>query len=170
MIQCYIALGSNLENPLQQVCTAVSEIDQMPLTQRVASSPWYQSTAIGPAGQPDYINGVAEILTELTPPALLSELQRIENRHHRIRAERWGARTLDLDIILYGDKTIDLPQLTIPHPRMMERNFVLYPLADIAPEVLLPSGNTASDELRTVSNIGLRLVDPASYPTIAHPN
>lgn len=167
MTQCFIALGSNLEQPLQQVQSAAVELADIPQTRVISVSPWYQSIAIGPGEQADVINGVAEISTHLPPLELLAALQEIENIHQRVRVQRWGPRTLDLDLLLYGDQTINLPTLTVPHPRMMERNFVLYPLADIAPNLILETGVCVTDYLKEISPSGLGLVDPNSYPTIA---
>ena len=167
MTQCFIALGSNLEHPLKQVQSAAEELGEIPHSRLISVSPWYQSIAVGPGEQPDFINGVAEIDTQLSPLELLAALQAIEERHQRVRTLRWGPRTLDLDLLLYGDQSINLPTLTVPHPRMMERNFVLYPLADIAPGLTLGAGINIADQLLAISRDGLGLVDPNSYPTIA---
>ena len=143
----YIGLGSNLDNPLGQVQQAVEEIAQLPETRLLASSRWYRSDAIGPAGQPDYINGAVQIETALTPETLLQQLQNIENAHGRKRTVRWGARTLDLDILLFGDREIDTKTLTIPHRELAHRNFVLYPLADLNPALTLPNGANSDEPL-----------------------
>lgn len=140
-VRAWIALGSNLEHPQQQVESAVSSIEQLPTTNVIAQSSWYRSRAIGPGEQPDYINGVLEVHTRLTAIDLLDALQAIENAHGRVRTQRWGARTLDLDILLYGEKTMTSDRLQVPHPRLAERNFVLYPLAEIAPQLVLPDGS-----------------------------
>ncbi len=136
----YIAIGSNLDNPRQQVEKAVSALARLPQTRLAAVSPWYRSAAIGPGQQPDYLNGVARLDTGLDPRQLLAALQAIENDQGRQRGERWAARTLDLDILLYSDQVIAETGLTIPHPRLAERNFVLYPLVDLAPDLVLPDG------------------------------
>ena len=104
-------------------------------------SPWYSSPPMGPADQPDYINGVAKLETTLPPLPLLKALQGIESTHHRVKLEHWGPRTLDLDILLYGNQVIDLPELRIPHAEMATRNFVLFPLADIAPTARIARWN-----------------------------
>lgn len=166
MIRCFIALGSNLEQPQQQVNDALNELAALPGSQLKAVSPWYQSRAVGPGLQPDYINGVAELDTLQPALELLNLLQDIENHHQRKRLERWGPRTLDLDLLLYGDEVIDHPRLTVPHPRMLERNFVLYPLIAIAPELLLSSGQPLKQLLKQCSMDGLRLVDEPTSPTI----
>jgi 2-amino-4-hydroxy-6-hydroxymethyldihydropteridine diphosphokinase len=142
MVRCYIALGSNLDNPLDQVSKAVCALAQLPTTQLTQTSPWYQTKAVGPGEQPDYINGVACLDTELSAIDLLHGLQQIEIDQQRVRSERWGPRTLDLDILLYGNQTIDESALIVPHPRMKERRFVLAPLSDIAPQLHLPDGSS----------------------------
>lgn len=149
----YIALGSNMDCPLQQVTRAVTEIAQ--LGEIRAISPWYRSKAIGPGQQDDYINGVLCLATELTPYALLGKLQTIEKQHQRIRTVHWGPRTLDLDILLFNETRLDDPNLTIPHPRMLERNFVLFPLADIAPDLLLQEAKTILEMCGRLSGDGL---------------
>jgi 2-amino-4-hydroxy-6-hydroxymethyldihydropteridine diphosphokinase len=170
MIHCFISLGSNLNNPLQQVQTAAHSLAELPSTTLLNLSPWYQSAAIGPGVQQDYINGVAEIATTLEPLQLLSKLQAIENQQHRKRLERWGPRTLDLDLLMYGDQEINLPTLTVPHPCMLERNFVIYPLYDIAPDLRLLTGDYLKDQLKQHPMNDLHLVDKASYPTMAGQN
>ena len=156
---CTIALGSNLQDPMQQVLQAIEHINQLPQTTVVTVSNWYQSKAVGPGEQADYINGAVEISTSLEPQALLKQLQSIEDKQQRVRSIRWGARTLDLDILLYGDRIVNEANLVIPHPRMLERNFVIYPLYDLNPERLLPDGQTITDCKNKLSNNGLCLVD-----------
>lgn len=163
---CVIALGSNLQDPMQQITSAIEHIKQLPQTTVVAISSWYQSQAIGPGEQPDYINGAIEISTALTPQTLLKQLQNIENKQQRVRSTRWGARTLDLDILLYGDRIIDEPDLTVPHPRMLERNFVLFPLHDIDPERRLPDGQPVAHHKNKLTDAGLQLVGGTSSPTM----
>ena len=140
MIRSFIALGSNLGDPPTQLRRAEAALAALPQSRLVAVSPWYCNPAIGPGAQPDYLNAVAALDTRLAPTALLDSLQRIEQAQGRERAERWGPRTLDLDILLYGEQTVATPRLQIPHPRLGERAFVLRPLADIAPELVLPGG------------------------------
>jgi 2-amino-4-hydroxy-6-hydroxymethyldihydropteridine diphosphokinase len=154
MTQVFIGLGSNLEDPLQQVKTALLELADLPGTQLLRCSRLYRSRAIGPA-QPDYINAVALLETCLEPLVLLDKLQQLEQEHHRVRGEHWGPRTLDLDILLVGNETIDHERLKVPHPYLTERNFVLYPLADIVPELILPSGVALSDLLAHCPREGL---------------
>lgn len=139
MVLAYVGLGSNLEDPLEQINRAFGELGNLPATQLVARSALYQSRAIGPE-QPDYINAVALLETSLEPLALLDSLQAIEQAHRRVRLQHWGPRTLDLDLLLYGDETIQHPRLGVPHPYLTQRAFVLYPLADIDPNLQLPDG------------------------------
>lgn len=146
---CYIGLGSNLDQPLQQVESAVKAIKQLGTV--LAQSPWYQSQAIGPGDQDDYINGVIALETQLEPLALLHALQKIENQQGRVRTIRWGERTLDLDILLYEQTECNSEELTLPHPRLCERAFVLYPLLDIAKDIKLPNGQLVSSFKAAVS-------------------
>lgn len=136
----YIGIGSNLANPRAQVVQAFTELNAIPNSRLMAKSALYSSTAIGPGEQPDYINAVALLQTELTPLVLLDALQAIEQNHQRVRIEHWGPRTLDLDILLLDQQIIDSDRLKVPHPYLTQRNFVLYPLADITPDLQLPDG------------------------------
>ncbi|WP_293268329.1 2-amino-4-hydroxy-6-hydroxymethyldihydropteridine diphosphokinase [Neptunomonas sp.] len=145
--RCYVGLGSNLENPRQQVSTALVELSQIPGCALLASSSIYRSDPVGPAGQPDYINAVALLETRLEPEALLDQLQAIEQQHQRVRRIHWGPRTLDLDIILYDDLLLKSTRLTIPHPFATERNFVLWPLAELSPELIFPGDRSINDLL-----------------------
>lgn len=157
MIRTYIGLGSNLDNPVQQLTDALLELDQIADSKLVAQSPLYRSAPVGPAGQPDYINACAGIDTKLEPLQLLDALQSIENAHQRVRKEHWGPRTLDLDLLLYGEQNINLERLQVPHPYLCQRNFVLYPLADIAAEAQLPSGERIGDLKQACADTGLEL-------------
>lgn len=143
-VTCYIALGSNLEQPKQQLASAVEAIIALQDVKLLACSHWYANRAIGPGDQPDYLNGVLAIETATPALALLRQLQQIEQEQGRVRSEHWGARTLDLDIALYGDDTSDDPLLTLPHPRLCERDFVVLPLLEIAPTLILPNGDPIS--------------------------
>jgi 2-amino-4-hydroxy-6-hydroxymethyldihydropteridine diphosphokinase len=151
----FVGLGSNLGHPLAQLESAIASLRRLPQTQIIAISPWYRSTPLGPAGQPDYINGVAELCTSLEPEPLLDSLQSIELGHHRHRGQRWGPRTLDLDILLFDDIAINTPRLIIPHPEIANRNFVLIPLADLAPDLTLPDGITLKRLLANVPATGI---------------
>jgi 2-amino-4-hydroxy-6-hydroxymethyldihydropteridine diphosphokinase len=138
-VTAYIGVGSNLQDPKTQVRSALRELDQLPYTRLAAKSSLYRSDPMGPADQPDYINAVAAIETLLTPQALLDALLGIERAHGRIRGgTRWGPRTLDLDVLAYGDQVIAEPRLTVPHAGIAERAFVLLPLAEIAPNYEVP--------------------------------
>jgi 2-amino-4-hydroxy-6-hydroxymethyldihydropteridine diphosphokinase len=134
----YIGLGSNLDNPLAHVEQAFTELGEIPNTQLAKRSNIYRSRAVGPGDQADYINAVALLKTELAPLELLDALQAIEHSHKRVRIEHWGPRTLDLDILLLDNQIIASERLTVPHPYLAQRSFVLYPLADLAPELILP--------------------------------
>ncbi|MBW0295349.1 2-amino-4-hydroxy-6-hydroxymethyldihydropteridine diphosphokinase [Shewanella xiamenensis] len=138
MTQVFVALGANLEDPQAQLDNAVAALSVLAEHQSLKVSPYYGSTPMGDVVQPDYINAVASFETSLAPIALLDALQEIENTQGRVRKERWGPRTLDLDILLYGDAIIDEPRLKVPHYGMKERSFVLVPLAAIAPDLVLP--------------------------------
>ncbi|MBB72319.1 MAG: 2-amino-4-hydroxy-6-hydroxymethyldihydropteridine diphosphokinase [Legionellales bacterium] len=152
----YIGLGSNLDNPIKQVNDALDALADLPDTTLVNHASLYQSAAMGNMDQPHYINSVAELATHLQPEDLLTELQGIENQQGRVREERWGPRTLDLDLLLYGDVVLESEQLTLPHYGLKQRAFVVVPLAEIAPDLLLPDGTAlaeltglfASDDLR----------------------
>lgn len=146
-MHAYIGLGSNLADPYRQVSDALQELSALPCTQLLHYSSLYRSDPIGPAGQPDYVNAVALLDTTLAPEALLDALQAIEQSHQRVRRIHWGPRTLDLDILLYDDRIIDNERLIIPHTWMLERNFVLWPLAEIAPDLVLPNGSTLQQHL-----------------------
>ena len=152
-VHAYIGLGSNLESPIQQVSDALIELNQIPQTRLLRQSQLYRSDPVGPSGQPDYINAVALLETALEPIELLDALQSIENAHQRRRIQHWGPRTLDLDLLLYADQQIDHERLQVPHPYMAEREFVLYPLAEIAPQIRLPDG-TPLQQLLTKCPLG----------------
>lgn len=146
--RCYIGLGSNLEHPVTQVATALLELQQLSDCRNLMHSSLYRSDPVGPAGQPDYINAVAAIETTLTPLDLLDALQALEQKHERVRIQHWGPRTLDLDLLLYGDRQINCERLTVPHAYLTERNFVLYPLAEIAPKLSIPGEKNLSFYLK----------------------
>ncbi|EGU34962.1 2-amino-4-hydroxy-6-hydroxymethyldihydropteridine pyrophosphokinase [Vibrio sp. N418] len=158
MITAYIAVGSNMADPVAQANSAIEALKQLPRSEFIQASMLYSSTPMGPQNQPDYINAVVAIQTELTPLELLDCTQAIELEQGRVRKdERWGPRTLDLDIILYGNEEIDSERLTVPHYGMREREFVLYPLAEIAPNLTLPDGTELAQLLHSVDRNGLRI-------------
>ena len=138
MVAAYIGLGSNIDRPVDQLTRAFTALHRLPSTRLVDRSGLYQSTPQGPPNQPDYINAVAALATALSPLALLRHLQAIERRHRRMRRQKWGPRTLDLDILIYGKITLRHPRLTIPHPLLLRREFVLVPLAEIVPALKIP--------------------------------
>ncbi|WP_298444043.1 2-amino-4-hydroxy-6-hydroxymethyldihydropteridine diphosphokinase [uncultured Ferrimonas sp.] len=140
MARCYVALGANLGRPELQLSRAIAALGQLPQTDLVNRSQLYRSPPMAGMEQPDYLNAVACIDTDLAPLALLDALQQIERDNGRERHQHWGARTLDLDLLLYGDQQLELPRLTVPHYGMAERAFVLLPLFEIAPALILPNG------------------------------
>lgn len=138
-VEAFIGLGSNLDGPAERVAAAIEALSGLSGTRVIAQSPLYGSTPMGPRDQPDYVNAVVQIRTELAPHVLLDALQRIEAGAGRDRSgERWGPRTLDLDLLLHGEVRCRDERLTLPHPGIAERAFVLVPLADIAPGLVLP--------------------------------
>ena len=143
----YIGLGSNLDNPTQQVIDGINALAALRETQLLATSSLYASAPIGPQDQPPFINAVALIKTALTPIALLDALQALEQDAGRVRKRHWGERTLDLDILLFGEQTIEHPRLKVPHPFMCERRFVLEPLLEVSPHAHLPNGTALSQVL-----------------------
>jgi 2-amino-4-hydroxy-6-hydroxymethyldihydropteridine diphosphokinase len=146
MIQVYIGLGSNLALPEEQIQTACKSLASLPETEVIKCSSLYQSLPMGPQDQPDFVNAVALIETALSPESLLQQTQLIESQQGRIRkVNRWGPRTLDLDLLMYGEQQINNEYLSVPHPGMKQREFVLYPLFEIAPELILPCGEKLSD-------------------------
>jgi len=157
-VVAYIGLGSNLEQPLVQVRRAQAALDRIPDSCCSRHSPLYRSPPMGPAGQPDYINGVTRLETRLDPFQLLQQLQQIEHDQGRVRAQRWGPRTLDLDLLLYGDRLIDAPALQVPHPGISQRAFVLYPLADLEPALQIPGQGALSALLAACPADGLERV------------
>ncbi|WP_215396570.1 2-amino-4-hydroxy-6-hydroxymethyldihydropteridine diphosphokinase [Rheinheimera oceanensis] len=156
-LRCYIGLGANLDEPVAQLQQAVQALKQLAGSKLVAVSGFYGSKPMGPQDQPDYVNAVAAIDTTLTAEQLLDALQQIEQQQGRKRkAERWGPRTLDLDILLYGNQVIATERLTVPHYGLRVREFVLYPLYEIAPQLNLPDGTVLSSLLAQVSQNGLQ--------------
>jgi 2-amino-4-hydroxy-6-hydroxymethyldihydropteridine diphosphokinase len=131
----YVGIGSNLDDPRTQVVKALAELDELPHTRVVKKSSLYRSAPVGYAAQPDFVNAVAQLETSLPAERLLAELQDIEARHGRKRSFPNAPRPLDLDVLLYGEAALSLPELKIPHPRMHERAFVLKPLLEIAPQL-----------------------------------
>ena len=165
----YIGIGSNLADPIAQVRQAVQSLDTLPQTRCLACSPLYRSKPLGPSGQPDYLNAVAALATTLPALELLAQLQAIETAQGRVRTIRWGPRTLDLDILLYGDVQLSEPRLIIPHPRLRERAFVLYPLRELAPGLRLPDGTTLAELLEQCPPWELERVEESESKDCTHP-
>lgn len=132
-VRCYIGLGSNLSGPVEQLTHALDSLAHVSGITLSQVSPFYTSKPMGPQDQPDYVNAVAEIVTRLSPHRLLDCLQAIEQQQGRLRLQHWGARTVDLDLLLYGEQQIHDDRLTVPHPGIAERDFVLRPLSDLVP-------------------------------------
>ena len=143
MTRAYVGIGSNIGEPRRQLQTALKELSGLPNTRITATSGFYRSAPLDYLDQPEFLNAVVELETELPPEALLDNLQEIEKTHGRQRPFAGAPRTLDLDLLLYGDAALATPRLTVPHPRMHERAFVLRPLAEIAPEVAIPGRGPA---------------------------
>ena len=154
MNTAFIALGANLGDPAATV-KAFAALANLPDSRIVHCSSLYRTAPVGITEQPEFVNAVAQLETDLAPEALLDALLEIEQRFGRIRAERNGPRTLDLDLLLYGDQFVSLPRLTLPHPRLHLRAFVLQPLAEIAPDLKIPGRGTVAAWLPAVANQGI---------------
>ena len=150
----YVGLGSNLQGPVKQLERTFEELNAIPVTRLIKQSSLYRSEPFGGVEQPDFVNAVAALLTQLSAQDLLRELQRIENERGRERGDvRWGPRILDLDLLVYSDQVIDESDLSVPHPGISERNFVLLPLGEIAPKLTVPG-------LGQISNIDTSCSEP----------
>ncbi|EKT54216.1 2-amino-4-hydroxy-6-hydroxymethyldihydropteridine diphosphokinase [Providencia sneebia] len=160
MEQVYIAIGSNLGDPLKQAQQAIEALNEIPKSKVSKTSSIYRTKPLGPQDQNDFLNLAVLLETELEPEELLDHTQRIELELGRVRkAERWGPRTLDLDIMLFGDRVISTPRLTVPHYGLKEREFMLYPLNDIAPHLIFPDGEPLAQRLTQVPRNGLTFWD-----------
>jgi 2-amino-4-hydroxy-6-hydroxymethyldihydropteridine diphosphokinase len=137
--EVFLGLGANLDRPLDQLASALRSLK--PVLKPLEVSGWYRSKPIGPKGQPDYYNIACRGWTTLSPEALLTKCQAIESAHHRIRGERWGPRTLDIDILYFGTAHIHTEELRVPHPERLNRVFVVYPLLDLIPSAVSPTGD-----------------------------
>jgi len=163
MEKVYIGLGSNLADPRAQVEHALSALADLPQTRLLRRSRLYRSAPWGRADQPEFVNAVAGLQTELTPRELLDALLAIERKAGRERnATRWGPRVLDLDILVYGDQSIDEPGLHVPHPHLHERAFVLLPLAEIAPDLAVPGRGRVAQLMRHIDPAGCRPLEIAA--------
>ena len=158
MTIAYIGLGSNMKSPKQQIKSAIKSIEEIAAIQVLSVSSLYKSKPIGPQNQDDYINAVAKIDTDLMPHELLECMQGIENEQGRIRKERWGPRTLDLDILMFGDEIIKDDKLTIPHSDIENRSFVLAPLAEIDFNCLIPGKGMVRDLLAIIGQDDLEII------------
>ncbi len=147
MQTAYVGLGSNLGDRQDNLRTALSELRQMPTISILRVSSLYESAPVGVTEQPEFLNAVAALETALPATDLLDVFLYLENKLGRVRTFRWGPRVIDLDLLLYGDAQIALPSLTVPHPRLREREFVLVPLAEIAPELVLPGDQKTVKEI-----------------------
>ena len=159
MVNAYIGLGSNLDNPIGHVKQALEDLKQLPQSQLLLASKLYLSKPVGPQDQDNFVNAVALIITELEPLALLDELQTIEQQHQRVRERHWGPRTLDLDLLLFGEQSIQHPRLTVPHAQLSRRDFVVGPLLELCPELVLPSGTQLQELLQQCPIDGLICID-----------
>lgn len=155
----YVAIGSNLDHPRTQVTEAFARLAILPATHSLLRSRLYKTRPMGPQDQPDFVNAAAGFLTRLSARELLEALLRTELAMGRDRRERWGPRVIDLDLIWMPGVIIDEPGLTVPHPGVSSRNFVLYPLADIAPTLAIPGHGTVSELLRSVGGDGISVLE-----------
>lgn len=153
--RAFVALGSNLQDPRQQILRAMSELGTLPGTSVVAQSSLYRTAPLGYDNQPDFINAVAEIATSLAAPELMRQLLALENSHGRERPFPNAPRVLDLDLLLYEELQLNTQELTLPHPRLHQRGFVLLPLAEIAPQLLIPGIGKVADLAQQVLDQGV---------------
>lgn len=145
MTICYIGLGANLNDPGAQIRAALQALMQLPHTRLLRVSSLYGSKPLGPQDQPDYQNAVAELETELQPLQLLDALQQQERDQGRVKLRHWGERCIDLDILLYGNQTLESERLNIPHKELKNRSFVVEPLRELVPNLRLPDGSLVSE-------------------------
>ena len=164
--KAFIALGSNLGQPTDNILSALKALNGDPRWKLLAYSSLYGSKPMGPQDQPDYVNAVCAVSTGLTAAALLQAMHDIEDSFGRKRVRHWGERSLDLDLLLFDDEQHQSEQLQVPHPGLYERTFVLYPLAEIAADSLLPNGNTAQQQAKALTEDGLDVIISRSDITI----
>ena len=155
----HVGLGSNLDDPARHVRQALQELGGLPRTQLVACSSLYRTAPVGKLDQPDFVNAVAVLDTALSPRELLKELLALETGHGRVRGERHGPRTLDLDVLLLGDRVIREPGLEVPHARMHERAFVLLPLAEVSPGAVIPGRGSVTQLAARLADQGVTRID-----------
>ena len=159
----YIGLGSNLGSPIQQILSARKEIIDLADIEEIAFSNLYASSPMGPQDQPDYINAAMSIKTTLPPLELLHVLQKLEIAHDRVKKQHWGARTLDLDLLVYGDVQMSTVELTLPHPGVSERAFVLYPLFDCNPDLVITGKGAVAELIKRCQFFNLRRLDKHEF-------
>ena len=152
MIECYLALGSNLDTPREQICRAMAAFDTMLDCQLLAQSSLYVTAPMGPQAQDNFVNAAIKIATDLSPQQLLQRCMALETAHQRSHQYHWGPRTLDVDIILYGKASITEDNLTIPHPEMLKRDFVLIPILEIDSQLTLPSKKSIAAALNELKD------------------
>lgn len=159
-VDAFIGLGSNLQNPQSQITRALNKLQELPKTHVLVSSSLYISKPMGPAKQADFVNAVVKISTSLSPEELLIALQNIEQQHKRARStQRWGPRTLDLDILLYGDVQMKTKNLQIPHSGIAEREFVLIPLQEIEADLIIPGKGALIELIEQLPNFQLTKIE-----------
>ncbi len=163
-VTAYLGLGSNLDGPCGQVERAINALARLPGCRAARSSSLYRNPPMGPVDQPDYVNAVVALETRLAPLELLDHLQALERAHGRVRGRHWGERTLDVDILLYGDQRIREPRLTVPHPGLPERAFVLYPLAELVAAPPLPGLSSLKALLAGCDGEQLQRIAPPPLP------
>ncbi len=152
----YVALGSNLDDPSAQIRAALLRLQTLEATRLVSTSRLYRSAPLGPQDQPEFVNAAAGLLTHLEPRELLVRLKQVEaDMGREVPVRRWGPRRIDLDLLVYGTQRIDEPDLIVPHPGVPERNFVLYPLRDIAPDLIVPGQGSVTSLAARVGSAGL---------------
>jgi 2-amino-4-hydroxy-6-hydroxymethyldihydropteridine diphosphokinase len=157
-----VGIGSNLDDPVAQVRRALAALARLPDTELLASSSLYRNPPMGPQDQPDYVNAAALLRTQLDPFAFLDALQAVERGQGRVRGDvQWGPRTIDLDLLLWGEQVIDEARLKVPHPGLHERVFVLYPLAEIAPGLPVPGRGSVGDLAAGLASASLVKLSPA---------
>ena len=162
-VEAWIGLGANLDNPQDQVCTALARLAAVPVSRLIAASSLYASPPMGPPDQPDYINAVARLRTALAPHELLTALQDLEAAAGRVRTgQRWGPRSLDLDLLLWGQRVVADDRLILPHPGIAERAFVLLPMAELAPDLVIPGVGRVEDLLARIDAGDVRALAPES--------
>lgn len=160
----YVAIGSNLNEPADRVTEACALLGALPETRLEAVSRFYRSSPMGPRDQPDFVNAVAGLITRQAPREFLEALLAVERRMGRVRAERWGPRVIDLDLVWMAGAPVEEPGLCLPHPGVSMRNFVLYPLADIAPTLDIPGHGRVLDLKARLGGAGLSVLEREGRP------